>query len=58
MLQRQLSSHDTIAVIVPYTKNKIIALTKDGYEQLGEQFITFKIKRQIKTYDIRQYKGY
>ncbi len=45
MLQRQLSSHDTIAVIVPYTKNKIIALTKDGYEQLGEQFDFLQYKR-------------
>ncbi len=37
-LQGQLSKHDTLAVIVPYSKKKIIALTKDGYDELSDQF--------------------
>lgn len=45
LLQQQLSSHDTVAVEVPYTKNKIIALTKDGYEELAKQFDFLQYKR-------------
>lgn len=37
-LQSQLSEHDTIAVVVPYSKSKIISLTQDGYTSLGHQF--------------------
>jgi hypothetical protein len=45
LLQHQLSSHDTVAVVVPYTKDKIIALTKDGYVQLAKQFEFLQYKR-------------
>ncbi len=45
LLQHQLSSHDTVAVVVPYNKDNIIALTKDGYEQLGKQFDFLQYKR-------------
>ena len=38
LLQQQLATHDTVAVIVPYSKTEIISLTAQGYEQLGAQF--------------------
>ncbi len=44
-LQRQLSEHDTLAVVVPYSKKKIIELTKNGYEQLGTHLPHFSYKR-------------
>ena len=44
-LQSQLSKHDTIAVEIPYSKKKIIALTENGYEELGIQFPKFSYQR-------------
>lgn len=41
ILQQQLAAHDSIAVVVPYSKSKIISLTTDGYEKLGNQFDFF-----------------
>lgn len=41
-LQSKLSDHDTLAVIVPYSKEKIIELTPKGYANLGEELPKFK----------------
>jgi len=37
-LQRQLASNDTLAVEVPHTKSRILALTSQGYEKLSGKF--------------------
>lgn len=44
-LQRQLSTHDTLPVKVPYTKKKILEMTKYGYQELGDQFPDFYYQR-------------
>ncbi len=44
-LQRQLSSHDTVAVKVPYSKKKIIELTKYGYQELSDQLSSMTYQR-------------
>ncbi len=45
LLQRKLSKHDTLGVIVPYSKKKIIELTKNGYEELSTEFPHLSYKR-------------
>lgn len=45
LLQSRLSKHDTLAVKIPYSKNKIIELTKKGYDELGNQFPDFVYQR-------------
>lgn len=37
-LQKELSAHDTLAVVVPYSKKKILDLTIEGYDQISIQF--------------------
>jgi len=37
-LQKSLSAHDTLGVVVPYSKKKILELTKDGYKEISIQF--------------------
>jgi len=44
-LQSQLSKHDTLAVKVPYSKTKILELTKNGYEELGNHLPHFSYQR-------------
>lgn len=44
-LQRQLANQDSLAVVVPHSKKKIIELTKIGYEQLSTQFPNFSYHR-------------
>jgi len=41
-IQLQLSGNDTLPVIVPYTKNKILKLTNIGYQNLSKQFKQFQ----------------
>ncbi len=43
-LQRQLSTHDTLAVVVPYSKKEIIELTKNGYQELSTRLPDFSYK--------------
>jgi hypothetical protein len=44
-LHGQLASHDSLPVIVPYSTDKILHLTKDGYDKLGSKFEQFTYKR-------------
>lgn len=44
-LQKQLSEHDTLAVIVPYSKKEIIELTKKGYQEISHQFPKLSYQR-------------
>lgn len=44
-LQSQLSTHDTLAVVVPYSKKEIIELTKNGYQQLSAHLPHFSYER-------------
>ncbi|WKK64847.1 DUF3810 domain-containing protein [Lutimonas zeaxanthinifaciens] len=41
-LQSGLSEHDSLPVIITYSKEKIIELTSEGYSALGEKFPEFK----------------
>ena len=41
-LQSRLSDHDSLPVSVPYSKEKIIELTAEGYSALGKEFPEFK----------------
>lgn len=41
-VQSKLVENDTLAVIVPYSKNEILDLTKIGYQNLSQQFEQFK----------------
>jgi len=43
-IQSQLTENDTLPVIVPYTKNEILHLTKNGYQKLSEKFDQFDYK--------------
>ena len=43
-LHGQLANHDTLPVIVPYSKNKILKLTKTGFDRLGSKFEQFSYK--------------
>lgn len=43
-LHGRLAKHDTLPVIVPYSKTKILELTKTGYDQLGSKFEQFNYK--------------
>lgn len=37
-IQQQLTSHDSMPVVVPHSKKKILSLTVQGYENLSKQF--------------------
>ena len=43
-IQSQLTNNDTLPVIVPYTKNEILHLTKNGYQKLSKKFDQFDYK--------------
>ena len=44
-LQKNLSGHDTLAVVVNYSKNKILGLTKIGFDELSQDFPQLAYKR-------------
>ncbi len=44
-LQKSLSGHDTLPVEVNYSKNKILNLTKDGYDKLSQTLPQFTYQR-------------
>jgi len=37
-LQKDLSEHDTLPVVINYSKNKILGLTKIGFDELSQDF--------------------
>lgn len=43
-LQSQLTEHDSLPVIVPYTKKEILKMTKTGYDKLSAKFEQFSYK--------------
>lgn len=43
-LQLQLVENDSLPVIVPYSKNEILKMTKTGYDKLGDKFEQFNYK--------------
>jgi len=44
-LQKSLSGHDTLAVEINYSKTKILGLTINGYENLGQEFPMLRYDR-------------
>ncbi|MGI9532039.1 DUF3810 domain-containing protein [Lutimonas sp.] len=44
-LHTSLADHDTMAVEITYSKNKILQLTKTGYDNLSKQLPEFSYKR-------------
>jgi hypothetical protein len=43
-LQGQLAAHDSLPVVVPYSKKEILKMTKSGYDKLGSKFAQFNYK--------------
>jgi hypothetical protein len=43
-IQSQLTTYDTIAVVIPYSKNEILSKTELGYQNLKNDFLQFQYK--------------
>jgi hypothetical protein len=41
-LQKELVAHDSIAVVVPYSKSEVLERTSEGYKNLSETFPQFR----------------